>query len=180
MKKNIFLPLFFIVFSFSLCAQDTIVVQTLTFDSITTRRGIWEFPQGEEYRKILMYYTLKCDPQTTHDPYNCGEWDYLTYSNVYDHTGVWDSTLYFHPNFTYVNGLTDDSVLMRNEATYTFYRNLHKSVVYDDTLSIENITIGQGSGTTGDILATSKTDGRSVFLWTANELSAQGFSAGNI
>ncbi len=180
MKKRIFLPLFFMLFFFSLCAQDTIIVQTLTFDSITTRRGTWEFPQGEEYRKILMYYTLKCDPQTTHDPYPCGEWDYLTYTNVFDHTGVWDSTLYFHPSFTYINGLTDDSVLMRNEATYSFYRKLHKSVVYDDTLSIENITIGQGSGATGDILATSKTDGRSVFLWTANELSDQGLSAGNI
>lgn len=30
-----------------------------------------------------MVRTLKCDVQTTHDQYPCGEWDYLTYTLVY-------------------------------------------------------------------------------------------------
>jgi hypothetical protein len=38
-----------------------------------------------------MYYKLKCSPLTTWDQYNCGEWDYLTYTRVFDHTGQFDS-----------------------------------------------------------------------------------------
>ena len=38
-----------------------------------------------------MYYKLKCDPLTPWDSYNCGEWDYLAYTRIFDHTGVLDS-----------------------------------------------------------------------------------------
>ncbi|MGE5479084.1 MAG: LamG-like jellyroll fold domain-containing protein [Chloroflexota bacterium] len=72
-----------------LIAGDTLTVQTLTFDSITTRRGVWKFPvDPSKYSKILMLHTLKCDPSTVHDNYNCGEWDYLTYNIVHEPTGV--------------------------------------------------------------------------------------------
>lgn len=75
-------------------AQDTTWVQTFTFDSITTRRAEFQFPQSLEsmrFEKVLMYYKLRCSPLTTWDQYNCGEWDYLTYTRIYDHTGVMDS-----------------------------------------------------------------------------------------
>ncbi len=76
-----------------LSAADTVTVQTLTFDSIYTRRGVWTFPDNpNEYRKILMSYTLKCDPKTPHDKFNCGEWDYLTYTTVHQNTGEYDTT----------------------------------------------------------------------------------------
>ena len=100
MRKFLFAILLTCLFCESLQAQDTIVVQTLTFDSITARRGVWEFPTENNFRKILMYHTLKCDVQTQHDQYPCGEWDYLTYNKVYVHTGTYDSALYYHPNFT--------------------------------------------------------------------------------
>lgn len=68
--------------------DDIIKVQTLTFDSLITRRGTWNFPNnGEKFRKIIMNYTLKCDPKTAHDQYNCGEWDYLTYTLLHHNTG---------------------------------------------------------------------------------------------
>ena len=69
MKKPVCFLFLLNLIALSLFSQDTIVVQTLTFDSITTRRGVWEFPTGESFRKILMYHTLKCDPHTTHDQY---------------------------------------------------------------------------------------------------------------
>ena len=75
-------------------AQDTTWVQTFTFDSITTRRAEFNFPNslnGERFEKVLMYYKLKCSPLTTWDQFNCGEWDYLTYTRVFDHTGAYDS-----------------------------------------------------------------------------------------
>ena len=46
-----------------------------------------------------MHYTLKCDPQTTRDNFNCGEWDYLSYVIVHDSTGRIDSNEYEHANF---------------------------------------------------------------------------------
>lgn len=82
-------------------ADDNVIkVQTLTFDSILTRGGTWKFPNtNDTYRKILMYYTLKCDPKTLWDQYNCGEWDYLTYSTVTHYTGKMDSTALSYPEY---------------------------------------------------------------------------------
>ncbi|PKL77422.1 MAG: hypothetical protein CVV25_14555, partial [Ignavibacteriae bacterium HGW-Ignavibacteriae-4] len=78
---------------------DTIIVQTLSYDSITTRSGTWEFPPADSYEKILMHYSLKCDPRTAQDGFNCGEWDYLTYTVVTDSSGMFDSTSFAAPNF---------------------------------------------------------------------------------
>jgi len=57
MKKIIIFFCLINILVSGLFAQDTINVQTLTFDSITTRRGIWQFPEEGEFRKILMHYT---------------------------------------------------------------------------------------------------------------------------
>jgi hypothetical protein len=83
-----------ILSSFGTIAQDTTWVQTFTYDSITTRRANFVFPEALKdmrFEKVLMYYKLKCSPLTSWDQYNCGEWDYLTYTRVFDHTGIFDS-----------------------------------------------------------------------------------------
>ena len=90
--KKIILFLGFILMTGIIFAQDTLAVQTLTFDSIATRRAVFEFPDDPNaYRKILMVYSLKCDPATTADGFNCGEWDYLTYNDIFVHTGQLDT-----------------------------------------------------------------------------------------
>jgi len=68
MKILKYIPLLAIIFSLSLFSQweekgDTIIVQTLSYDSITTRSGTWQFPPDDSYEKILMHYSLKCDPE---------------------------------------------------------------------------------------------------------------------
>jgi hypothetical protein len=93
MRKFI-LYLSFVLIGFQLSAQDTTWVQTFTFDSITTRRSWFQFPQELDtmrFEKVMMYYKLKCSPLTTWDQYDCGEWDYLTYARVFEHTGTFDS-----------------------------------------------------------------------------------------
>ncbi|MEL6846159.1 MAG: hypothetical protein AAFP02_23370, partial [Bacteroidota bacterium] len=72
---------------------DTTVVQTFTFADPSPigfsapYRGTFQFPDtSQQYAKILMAYTLKCDPATAQDGFDCGEWDYLTYTYVYDST----------------------------------------------------------------------------------------------
>lgn len=161
-------------------AQDTTWVQTLTFDSITARRGIWQFPEEGNWRKILMYYTLKCDYATTQDPYACGEWDYLTYSKVHYHTGTLDSTQYTQPSYTFLSGKTNDSLLIRSEPTYTHRQSTLNYKVYEDTISLNQNIIGDGNQHNQLMLQASQTDGHSQYLWKREELTAQGLNAGEI
>jgi len=178
--RNYLTILFTIFIIFSLQAQDTITVQTLTFDSITTRRGLYEFPSGESYRKILMHHTLKCDIQTQHDQFPCGEWDYLTYNQIHIHTGNYDSTLYHHPNFTLINERSVDSLLIREEPVYNFFRTRHTNVTYEDTLSLEVFEVGGYFDYCTEALPTDFHAGRSQYLWKAEEMQAEGMTAGLI
>jgi hypothetical protein len=179
MKKMLF-TLLLVNCLFITNAQDTITVQTLTFDSITTRRGTWQFPEGDSFRKILMYYTLKCDYATTHDQYPCGEWDYLTYNMVYRHTGVYDSTLYYHPSFTLVEGTAPDSLFLSDSPTYYYLNNRHFRVTFPDTLALQQAEIGSPVVAGTGAIPTAYRAGRSQFLWKAEEMQAQNFPSGTI
>ncbi|MDR2854315.1 MAG: hypothetical protein LBV31_03300, partial [Prevotellaceae bacterium] len=74
---------------------DTTVVQAFSFAnghlaSWTNQRDTVEFPDGStQYEKILMYYTLKCDP--TQNP-ACGEWDYIFDTKLFEQIGTDDQT----------------------------------------------------------------------------------------
>jgi len=78
MKSILILVISIIFFTTSISANpgDTLLVKTFTFDSIHTRRAIFPFPEPQNWEKILMYYTIKCDAATPWDQYPCGEWDY--------------------------------------------------------------------------------------------------------
>ncbi len=178
--RKIFISVFLFALAVAGMAQDTITVQTLTFDSITTRRGIWQFPQEGSFRKILMKYTLKCDALTQHDNYPCGEWDYLTYNIIHRHTGAYDSTLLFHPSFTLIGGRTLDSLLLRDEPTYSYHRHYHTSVSPSDTISLTNSTIGAGIINASQLIKSGNTASRSQFIWTREEMLAAGIQAGPI
>lgn len=92
--RKLFLFLSLLTVGFQSHAQDTTWVQTFTFDSITARRSWFQFPPELDtmrFEKVMMYYKLKCSPLTSWDQYDCGEWDYLTYTRVFNHTGVFDS-----------------------------------------------------------------------------------------
>lgn len=68
---------------------DTLKVQTFTFGS--PQDSTFKFPdQSKKYRKVLMYYTLKCNSKQNPA---CGEWDYLTYTYLYEKTSRFDSTV---------------------------------------------------------------------------------------
>ncbi|MBL0043304.1 MAG: T9SS type A sorting domain-containing protein [Flavobacteriales bacterium] len=159
-------------------AQDTTVVSTLTFDSITTRRGWFEFPPAtEQFRKVLMVHTLKCDPQTTQDQYDCGEWDYLTYQFVHEHTGVNDSTALTYPYFL-VGTAAPESVVVSD----THPSNLHQR--WERTASVVQVT-NETTATVGanDAEDVSLFQGyvrRSQYLYTATELATAGLVAGPI
>ncbi len=75
---------------FVLKSQDTVTVQTFTFDDPSPEgwgapyRGTFEFPADEQsWEKIIMVKSLKCDSATKGDKYPCGEWDYLTHTLIF-------------------------------------------------------------------------------------------------
>ncbi len=181
MIRTLFLRGILMLLPVALLAQeDTIRVQTLTFDSITTRRGFWQFPDDSHtYRKVLMRYTLKCDAATTHDQYACGEWDYLTYNYLYDHTGVIDSTELDHPYFL-LNTQAPDSVAMSSDPLVDLYQRWSRFRVIDQISLETDHVVGLGNAFDANTLGTSLGAVRSQFIYTAAELSAAGLQAGPI
>jgi len=154
---------------------DTIVVQTFTFGS--PQDAWFVFPADSmRFEKIQMQYTLKCN--SAQNP-ACGEWDYLTYTYLYDHTGKTDSSVVHQPVYL-VNGNTRDSLYYSNSPTFQHNTSWQYSIVHDNTVSLNTYT----SGTDTEIFAipfgATNPVSRSQFLWKASELAASGMGAGNI
>ncbi|HEX5317461.1 MAG TPA: LamG-like jellyroll fold domain-containing protein, partial [Candidatus Kapabacteria bacterium] len=68
---------------------DTVVVQTLTYDSIG-RAGVYQFPDTGTFEKVIMQYSMRCHhalvSNSTKTEQGCGQWDYNC------ETYLWDST----------------------------------------------------------------------------------------
>jgi len=68
---------------------DSIIVQTFTFNDPSPEgwsapyKGRFTFPEKNDWYKIWMITTLKCDVSTKADSLPCGEWDYFTHTAVY-------------------------------------------------------------------------------------------------
>lgn len=162
-------------------AQDTIWVQTFTYDTISTRRAIFPFPpslNGESFEKVLMYYNIKCDPLTPWDSYNCGEWDYLAYAQIFDHTGIFDSNAVTHPHYL-VNNQNVSPVEYVNSPYYHYYGNYQYFPNYTTSTDLD-FTVGTGSSNTAQPFATTNETQHTQLLWTATELSGAGITSGDI
>ena len=154
-------------------AQDTTIVQTLDFNDITKRRGWYIFPQDTSYQKVLMYYTLKCDAATTQDQYACGEWDYTTHTNLYQHENI-DSARYsmndtYPPTINYVTN-----------PTYTYYEKNQYFITYNGVLNENNYSIGTGTNIQSHPFSSTSEVSRAQYIWTATELTNSGLTAGSI
>ncbi|MFZ1729093.1 MAG: LamG-like jellyroll fold domain-containing protein [Bacteroidota bacterium] len=154
---------------------DTLVVQTFTWNS--PHDAWFQFPTADkQWERVLMYYKLKCDP--AQNP-ACGEWDYLTYTRLLEHTGRYDSTQATHPNYI-VFGATPDSLGYMNSPSWWFIPRLEKRIVYDDTTAISETAIGSGTMELGIAPVSTDRDFRSYMIWTSDELTAAGLTADKI
>jgi len=163
-----------------LFSQDTTFVQTLTFDSINTRTGVWTFPDDETtYRKILMNYTLKCDPQTTTDQYDCGEWDYSTTTYLTEYTGVYDSILREHARYEF-GGQVLDTIAYVNTPYYNYSQSYQYFPIYDITVSESDYQLGNESSLNVELFGASSESVITQIMWTAGELTTAGLQAGEI
>ncbi|MFT7157424.1 MAG: hypothetical protein ACI8Q1_002443, partial [Parvicella sp.] len=149
--------------SFIAQTGDTTVIQTLEFSDITKRRGWYVFPPDTaSYEKILMYYTLKCDAATTQDALACGEWDYSTFTNLYQPKNIGDTI--FHQGNS-----QPDTIFYATSTGEDIYRKKQYQRV-EDAQTAENIfPVTTGGSAGNNILGANKTH-HSQFVISANEL----------
>ncbi len=181
MRRALTLTLLILVGNFLMADEgDTIVVQTIDHNTPTLpgwnspRGGTYLFPPDSiSFSKILMSYNLQCDPSQSPA---CGEWDYLTYTRVFENTGEWDSTLYSQPNFV-VNNTTPDTFMMMVSPSYD----------YLPILEYINQTTPSNTASTGDMASTinipfadNVEDGRIQFVYDASDLASGGLFTGDV
>jgi hypothetical protein len=156
-------------------SNDTITLQTFSFGS--PQDAWFEFPSDTvSFEKILMQYTLKCNPAQSPA---CGEWDYLTYTYLYKYTGLTDSSVVHQPLFL-VNANAVDSVMYSNIPTYINSGSWQYYTVNDDTTSLLTFAVGSATNNIAQPFATSNPVSRSFYLWRASELSSAGMTTGSI
>ncbi len=98
---------------------DTVKITTFTFGS--PQDSTFLFPSDTvKFEKILMRYTLKCNPKQTPA---CGEWDYLTYTYLYKDGIRYELARYITP---YGNGLS-----LGNGWTWTFDVSDYRTLLAD-------------------------------------------------
>lgn len=179
MKNSLIILSLFLILG-SVTAQDTTVIQTFTFSDITERRSWFNFPDdSESYRKIIAEYTLKCDATTTQDQFNCGEWDYLSYNFVYDHTGVLDSNQANHPHYLVGTDGWTDSLHYQLGPYWDYFEEYQYELILDNTINETLTTIGTEVDTIG-LPFSGNERVRAQFIWTAAELTSAGMAAGDI
>jgi hypothetical protein len=154
---------------------DTTVVQAFTFNS--PQRAWFVFPSDTvNIEKILMLYTLKCNPAQFPE---CGEWDYLTNTYVYKHTGLIDSTMRTQ-NLYLVNGGNFSSFTYSNSPTYTHNTHWDYFINHLSTTSLNTYSVAGGNTNANHPFGAANNLSKSQYIWRASELTAAGMGAGNI
>ena len=189
-KPLLFLASFFIAFAMYADPGDTLVVQTYTFEEQNNPETAYDnpgrrwfsFPDDDtQYQKILMYHTLKCfeDGTAGNLGFPCGEWDYLSYNYLFDHTGVLDSTLLDHPKYLLSNQ-DFDAVELYTEPQYQTVLYAYEA---GDSMGLDELAsweVGLNDLTDDRPLEFTKGRGRAQFIYSADELTSAGFAAGEL
>lgn len=170
-------------------AGDTTIIQTYThaaqnnpntaYDS--PGRRWFDFPpsdNGVKYQKILMYYNLKCFSNGTAGNlgFPCGEWDYLTYTYLFDHTGVIDSISATSPLYK-VNNLDFDQAELTTQPIHVTREYLQDAIIIDDKVGETIAEIGTSSSNISGPFS-ENTAQRSLYLYRVEELLSAGLQAG--
>jgi hypothetical protein len=177
MKKLLSILLFVPAMAFTAFSApgDTVTVQTFTFGS--PQDAWFVFPSDTvRFEKILMQYTLKCNPAQSPA---CGEWDYLTYSYLFKNTGLLDSTLIHQPIFT-ADGAEPSSIAYMNTPSWSYSPSWQYSATHTDTAALSTYPVGTLDVPVNYPFGAAAPVSRSQFLWKASEMSSAGMSAGNI
>jgi len=162
---------------------DIITVQTIEFQGypvgngwLAPREGYFDFSavNGLDFEKVYIEYTLKCDP--TQSP-ACGEWDYLSYINVLDHTGRGADPSYIIGGF---GGYSPETYAYMDDVSWNYKPRFENTIIYSDPLAFSEYSVGNAVSVLDNPLNSSLEDSKSYFMYKKEELLTAGLTAGNI
>ena len=168
---------------YSQAVGDTITIETFNYNS-TTRDTVIDFSvlPNVSFEKILMKYNMRCKDGNVstggNTNYGCGEWDYSCNTYIYDSTRI-DSVLYTHPNYT-VSDYSGTNFSYTNQPTYDFFQYTQNPVILNSIISENQSSLLSGSNAMNNPLSGAEQSGKAQYLYTAAELAAAGFTAGEI
>ena len=181
MKKTLLLS--FLLISFISKAQDTTIIQTLTFDS-TGRSYVFDFPVDVEqsYEKIIMEYRIRCKGGQVSTGSNtnlgCGEWDYSCNTYIID-SNYTDSAAATHANYV-ISGFSGTTFAYTIDPTYNYYQSIQQEVIYSDTSSEISAIVGSGTNSSAYPFNNATGQAKVQYLILADELIDGGIAAGNL
>ncbi|MBA2614025.1 MAG: T9SS type A sorting domain-containing protein [Bacteroidetes bacterium] len=183
--KKIILHSLFCLLAFNTNAQvpgDTIIVKAFKYGS-TTRDTVLSFPPSNlTYEKVILKYNMRCKNglvSTQALPnQGCGEWDYSCNTYIVDSTKT-ENDLNLQPSHV-ISNFTGTVFPYVSQPIYDYYNYSQNNVVLNNIVSEGQFTIGTGSSSVPNFLKSDERSGRSQILYTATELTAAGFVAGNI
>ncbi|MBT5401951.1 MAG: T9SS type A sorting domain-containing protein [Crocinitomicaceae bacterium] len=182
-RRIVFLLSCSILFSSQTIAQDTVVFQTLTWDS-SGRNYVFDFPDvpGETYEKILMLYNMRCKNAVVSSGgapnAGCGEWDYSCNTYVTDSSRT-DSLMATAPNYV-ISGFSGSTYDYSINPTFTYYQSNQIGTQYSDTTAEVFGILGTGAVTSSYPFDMSTGLARTQYLFSAAELAGSGLAAGDL
>lgn len=186
--KN-FTLLFSLVFGLLISFQtfagpgDTTMIQTFTYEGypvgegwLSPREGYFDFSEvdGLDFAKVYIEYNLKCDNNQSPA---CGEWDYLSYIKVMEHTGIG-----YHPSYIIggEGGISPEQFSYMNDVSWKYKPRYEHFITWDNPGAVDSYTIGSNSMNLEYPFKSDESDFRSYFLYKSDELTGSGLSAGDI
>lgn len=168
--------------NFSQVTGDTIVVKTFKYGSATRDTAI-QFPNTAlTYEKIIMRYNMRCKNGlvSTGSQRNlgCGEWDYSCNTYIADSTRIETEALTAPSHI--ISNFTGTVFPYTTIQPYDYYNYAQTNVVLNSITSETQYTVGTGINPIPNFLKANEKSGRTQLLYTAAELTAAGFTAGNI
>jgi len=165
-------------------AQDTLVVQTLTYDSLS-RTGVYQFPlTGEkQFEKVIMQYRMRCHHALVSDANNrnkgCGEWDYNCETFITDSSRT-DSVKQLQQSAIISSFPSYTNFPYTSHSTFTTIRRTEQQAVYGYGSTIPRIRIGSGLSKINFPFVASTRAARTLIVIRATELVAAGLKKGPI
>lgn len=158
-------------------AQDTLSVQTFTWDS-DTRNAVFQFPEddGTSYSKILMTYNMRChDNRVGNGSVGCREWDYSCNTFITDSSRT-DSVMRSHPSHL-ISNFAGDTFEYRSMPTYEYTQFERQKVEWGPASMLTPYMVLQPNE---EVDGWQEDQMRYQFIYTADELNQAGLSAGPI
>jgi len=178
MKKQTALSILLALVYGFVTAQDTTVVQTLTWQD-DNRSGYYTFPDNPEetYRKIIMRYNMRChNAAVGNGNVGCREWDYSCNTFITD-PGRVDSTRAFHPNYI-IPGFSGTQFSYTSQPVYAYTQYEQQATTLEEVTMLNLAEVGNGNIPLN--LGVPEGGSREQYLYQQEELLAAGLEAGPV